>query len=136
MNNAVKNVLATLTVGLAVLIAAGAFLAYDWPVLASWRIAAVVVFALGLGTCMIYGSNVTPAKDRWSEIAASVGMAAGIFSVWTVITDSKVGFTLLTSCIIFLWIQTSVHQLWRSDVRQREGKRRQHDKTTIQINSR
>lgn len=100
-----------------VLTAAVAFVAYaklnGWnlPLLGSWRLATLAVFALGIGTCIVAGSGSVPENNQWTLAATVLGVTSMLLLVAGLIFDSRAIFLLITADIIALWALTTIHHV-------------------------
>ncbi len=106
-----KDALATTMVGTSGIIVYAKVKGFSWPLLGSWRSAALVLLIIGLATCIIVGSGLTPVKNGWTTSATVLGVTAFIFAIAGIIFNSKLAFLGLAADIFALWLLTTIHHL-------------------------
>ncbi len=106
-----KDAVATVLVGAAAIVTYARVKGFDWPLLNSWRLGTLVLLVLGLGTCIMVGSGVTPTKDGWTIAATILGVLAFGLALVGLVAGSKIAFLLLAADIVALWLLSTIHHI-------------------------
>lgn len=106
-----RDAIATLLVGVAVIITYARVKGLNWPLLSSWRMGIIVLLVLGLGTCIVVGSGGVPAKNSWTTISAGLGMLAFMLALVGLIINSRVMFLALAADIVVLWVISTLRHI-------------------------
>src|SRR5690349_5858428 len=77
---------------------------YEWPLINSWRVGSLALLLIGIGTCIVVGSGVVPAKDAWTTVAMVFGIIAFVAALVGIIFGSKIAFFALAADLIVLWM--------------------------------
>ena len=104
-----KDAAATLLVGAAGVVAYAKIRGFSWPLLASWRVPIIILFTIGLATCILVGSGVIPDKNNWTILATVFGSIAALLLIAGLFIGSKVIFLALMADIVLLWIMATIH---------------------------
>ena len=106
-----KDAAATVLTAGAIVVTYAKVKGFDWPLLGSWRMASAVLLVIGLGTCILIGSDSIPAKNVWTTSASILGGLAFLLAVANLLFNNQVVFLTLASDIVILWAITTLHHL-------------------------
>lgn len=84
---------------------------FDWPLLGSWRAGVLVLFGLGIATCIVAGSGSVPDKNAWTVAGSVLGGVAFALIIAGLIANSKMVFLALALDILALWLLTTMHHI-------------------------
>jgi hypothetical protein len=99
--------------------AVGLYLAHraeiDLPVLSGPRVAAAVIFILGVTACSVGGGMAqdqpAPPRDPWLRALGLHGIAAFLITVIALITGSWGVVATLVALLVLMWLATTLHRL-------------------------
>ena len=106
-----RDAVATILTGGVALLTYAKLVGWSIPLLGSWRLSTLAVFALGIGTCIAAGSGGVPANDGWTTIATVLGICAAILLLIGLIFESKLVFILLAADVGMLWLVSTIHHV-------------------------
>jgi hypothetical protein len=106
-----RDLIATLLVGVGGVVVYAMLKQLDWPLLTSWRMGTLVLFVLGLGTCIFVGSAGVPEKNSWNTVATVLGVGAIILAIAGLALNSKVIFLFLATDILALWLVATLRHM-------------------------
>lgn len=104
-----KDIIATAAILVILLITYALLRELDWPALINWRAGSLMVFAIGLATCIFMGSKAVPEKGPWTTMATILGTLAVVLFVFGLIFNNKWLFILLTTSVSLLYVLSTVH---------------------------
>lgn len=104
-----KDAVATILTGGVGLVMYAKLKGFDWPMLGSWRVATLVVFTLGIATCIAVSGDTIPAKNAWMTLASVLGGLAFVLLLIGLFMNSKLIFVALCVDIFILWVVSTLH---------------------------
>lgn len=97
-----------------VLVAVATIQAWGWPLLGSYRSAALVVFAIGAVMCPLSGSaasTISAKQNPYIALATVLGVASLVMAIVVLFTASEAWFVALAATIGALWLVTTFRHL-------------------------
>jgi hypothetical protein len=92
----------------------------------SWRVATLLLVALGLGIYAILGPRFLPTNEPWLTISATLHVLAGVLSVIALIVGQKITFVILAFVLAGLWIIATSRHIYLTNYPSRHIHKRRH----------
>lgn len=108
-----KDAVATMLTGGVGVVMYAKLKGFDWPLLGSWRVAALIVFALGMVTCIAVSGDAISVKNGWTILASVLGGLAFALLIIGLFMNTKLIFIILCVDIFILWVASTLHHALR-----------------------
>ena len=114
-----KDLIATTGVAAAMVVTYATLKGYNWPLVSSYKSATLAVLVLGIGVCILVGSNIdsltgttyNPFAGGWMVAVTILGSVSLLLAIINAVANNKTLFVIFSGTVLGLWLLTTTHHL-------------------------